>query len=179
MLKSYPLSILFLAAQHHRLGSSSACNIFYHVSVGSVFVLLPFFPLLTLQWLYSFWCFWFFSVYICLDLSGGFLLNGTDEMRMKMHACQMCFGCALCDCRGRNSPDRHASRRPRNDSSGGSDFFAAKPIKTCQFKSKGATGGRHHHPHIDFPLIHKRVEFFAPPTPKSQRKRHCLRSVCP
>lgn len=85
MLKSYPLSILFLAAQHHRLGSSSACNIFYHVSVGSVF-LLPFFPLLTLQWLYFLSVFLVYSVYICLDLAGGFLLNGTDEMRMKMHA---------------------------------------------------------------------------------------------
>lgn len=56
-------------------------------------------------------------------------------------------------------------------------LLRAKPIKTCQFKSKGTTGSRHHHPHIDFPLIHKRVESFAPPTPK-EPKEETLPSVC-
>lgn len=78
MLKSYPLSILFLAAQHHRLGSSSACNIFYHVSVGSVF-LLPFFPLLTLQWLYFFWCFWFIQCIYASILQAVFFSMGLTK----------------------------------------------------------------------------------------------------
>ena len=88
MLKSYPLSTLFPAAQQHRLSSSSACNIFYHVSVGSVF-LLSFFSPVPPKWLYFFGCS-DFPVYICLESLQALLLNGTDEMRMKLHGLQAC-----------------------------------------------------------------------------------------